>query len=147
MFGQQLAVDATIVAPLHRNGQAKCGCDTRNGVSLARARRCKEKRYPELIDGPFCHLVVFSVETGGRWSSESAFFIHQLAEAKARSAPVLLRKSASRAYQARWTAMLSVAAQNALAASILEEPLLGHEGRDGDVPALGEVLADSRFDC
>ncbi len=41
-FGQQLAVDATIVAPLHRNGQAKCGCDTRNGVSLARARRCKE---------------------------------------------------------------------------------------------------------
>ena len=104
--------------------------------------RRKERTYWELVDGRRCRLEVFAVEVGGRWDKKARSFIHSLAEARARTAPPLLRRSAALAWQRRWTGILAVAAQTAFAASLLEEPLLGHDLCDGVAPPLAEVLHD-----
>ena len=44
----------------------------------------------------------------------------------------------------RWMGMLAVAAQRALAYSLLELPLAGLDERDGTEPPLGDLLADAR---
>ena len=49
--GCQLAVDATIVSVLHCDGSPHQGAENIDGVVLERARRRKERTYPELV-GP-----------------------------------------------------------------------------------------------
>ena len=46
--GAQLAVDTTLVSPLHRDGRAIRGAAEKNGEALENARRRKERTYPEL---------------------------------------------------------------------------------------------------
>ena len=46
---------------------------------------------------------------------------------------------------ARWSGLLAVAAQRAIAASLLELPLAGECNLAGDAPELHEVLADVRW--
>ena len=68
--GAQLAVDATLVSPLHCDGSAHPGAAHTDGAVLALARRRKERTYPELIDrNARARLVVLAVEIGGRLSS------------------------------------------------------------------------------
>eukprot|EP00972_Heterocapsa_arctica_P115171 16446402-Heterocapsa_arctica.AAC.1 len=73
---------------------------------------------------------------GGRWSEEAATFVWNFAQARARSTPALLRKAAAQAYYRRWTSMLACAAANALAASLIEEPLAGMANVDGPEPEM-----------
>ena len=140
--GQQLAVDTTLVSPVRRTGVPRPGAAERGGVAAEAAVQRKRRTYPELVDGRRCRLQVFAVEVGGRWDRGAWSFIRALAEARARSAPPLLRRSAALAWHRRWTGMLAVAAQVAFAASLLEEPLLGHDLCDGAAPELAEVLHD-----
>ena len=72
--GQQLAVDATIVSPVRRDGQPRSGADARPATALAQAALRKRRQ------------VVFGVEVGGRWSEEAATFVRLLARARAVSA-------------------------------------------------------------
>ena len=88
--------------------------------------------------------MVLAVEVGGRWSEEATKFVQQLAKAKAWTVPAILRPSVRAAYFHRWTGMLAVAAQRALAATLLELPVDDAEGLDGDTPFLEEVLLDAR---
>ena len=67
-------------------------------------------------------------------------FVQELAFAKARLAPEPLRRSASIGWQHRWSAMLAVAAQAALAATLLGADPWTLAGRDGYVPGLDTVL-------
>ena len=70
--GAQLAVDATLVSALRRNGTARPGAEHRAGTALRAARRRKERTYPELAGQSVrARLVVFGFEVGGRWSSEA----------------------------------------------------------------------------
>ena len=69
--------------------------------------------------------------------------LSKLARAKARSVPILVPPSARTAYQHLWTPILSVAAQRALAATLMELPVDDAAGVDGD-PSLEDVLLDSR---
>ena len=63
--GAQLAIDTTMVSPLHRNGVALRGAASRPGVALKLARRRKELTYPELAsDGGRARLVVLAAEVG-----------------------------------------------------------------------------------
>ena len=94
------------------------------GASLLRAERRKCCRHPELADGPFGRLVVLACETGGRWNDASLRFVAQLAKHKARSAPRLLQAAARAAWQNRWWGLLSIAAQGALATTLLGEGAL-----------------------
>ena len=65
-----------------------------DGAFLVRARRDKERKCAELLEGDRCHLVVVGVEKAGRWSEEAFKFVNALAAAKARETPAILRRSA-----------------------------------------------------
>ena len=66
--GAQLAVDTTLVSPLHGDGSARRNAATTSGVALRDARRAKERTYPELTgEGERAKLAVLAAEMGGRW--------------------------------------------------------------------------------
>ncbi|OLQ06448.1 hypothetical protein AK812_SmicGene10260 [Symbiodinium microadriaticum] len=75
---------------------------------------------------------------------EAVAFLRQLARARARESPARLRPAVQRASLHRWTGMLAVAAQRALAYSLLELPLAAADECDGTEPPLGDLLADAR---
>ena len=91
-----------------------------------------ERTYPELI-GPHARarLVVSAGEVGGRWSDETRSFLCQLARAKSRSEPSILRGRAEQAWRLRWTSTLACSAARAFAASLLN--LRDGGGADGNV--------------
>ena len=70
--GMQLAVDTTLVSPLHCGGSARPDAAQIDGAVLTVARRKKERTYPELM-GPHARarLVVLAGEVGGRWFATS----------------------------------------------------------------------------
>ena len=143
--GAQLAVDATLVSPIRRNGTPQPHAATEDGAWLVQARRRKERKYHELLAARRCRLVVLGMEVGGRWREEAQRFVLQLAKARARTVPALLRPSARAAFAHRWTGILAVAAQRALAATLLELPVDDAEGVDGEPPLLEDVLLDARL--
>ena len=109
--GAQLAVDATLVSPLTRDGSPQPAAHAQPGVSLARAAQRKRRHtYPELLRARRCRLVVFGLETGGRWSQEAATFLRLLAQARAASAPAAVRRATQAAWVHHWSGILSVAA-------------------------------------
>ena len=75
----------------HRCGNACDQADRVNGIVASRARRDKENKYAELLQGDRCRLVVVGMETGGRQALQ---FVEMLAAARAREAPRVLRRSA-----------------------------------------------------
>ena len=85
--GAQLAVDATLVCPVKRNGRPQPRSDTVPGAWLTEARKRKNNTYPELVGGRRCRLIVLAGEVGGRWSDETAIFLRLLARARARTVP------------------------------------------------------------
>ena len=142
--GSQLAVDATIVSPLTRQGQAHPRADVQPGSAVdAAARRKRNNTYPELGHARRCRLVVVGTEVGGRFSTEVVQFLRLLARHRAAAVPRLLRPAAITAWVARWSGLLAVAAQRAFAASLLELPPAADLG-DGPGPELHELLAEAR---
>ena len=97
--------------------------------------------YPELVEGRRCSLVVFALETGGRWSKEAAEFVEQLSYAKSRSAPLRLRAAAAQQWQRRWGKLVSVACARAFASSLVAPTSASlAECRDGGAPELAELF-------
>ena len=56
-----------------------------------------------------CDLVVFALETGGRWDEEAVSFVRDLAAARAADVPLGLRFATTLAYERRWARWLSTA--------------------------------------
>ena len=84
--------------------------------------------------------MILACEVGGRWSATCCQFVRDLAEAKSRAAPRRLQRSTARAWEDRWSGMLAVAAQDALAATLVDvAPQLLH-ARDVSGPPLGMLL-------
>ena len=80
--GAQLAIDTTMVSPLHSDGTAIRQAAAHDGAALEAARRGKERVYPELSgDEGEQRLVVFAAEMGERWSNETDGFMCALAKA------------------------------------------------------------------
>ena len=143
--GAQLAIDTTMVSPLHSNGVARRGASDRKGLALEVARKRKEVTYPELAgEGGRARLVVLATEVGGRWSSEAAQFLSSLAWAKTRDLPEELQGDAARAWTRRWQRLLSCAAAKAFVQSLLD---VVPSGSDGRTPSVHEVICDDRFFC
>ena len=64
--GAQIAVNATLVSPLTRKGEARARAHRENGTALADAEKQKKtKDYPELATAERCRLVVAGMEVGG----------------------------------------------------------------------------------
>ena len=137
--GRQLAVDTTLVSSLHCDGSAQPRAANVDGAVLEAVRQRKNRTYPELV-GPRgrARLVVLAGDVGGRWSEETRSFLTQLAKAKSRHEPPILRRRAEQAWRMRWQAMLSCVAAKAFAASLLE--LHGVLGADGVTPPTHEVV-------
>ena len=119
--GIPVAIDATMVSPLHTDGTPHPHADERPGVALGRGRRCKEATYPELMSSSRLRLLTAGVETGGRLSQEALDLLEQLAAHRASSEPQALRGSIARAWRTRWTIMLSVTCQDSLAATLVDD--------------------------
>ena len=69
------------MARMCRETGATVGCNCRLR-DLAKARRDKERKFDELLEGGRCHLVVVGMETGCRWNEEAFKFVNALAAAK-----------------------------------------------------------------
>ena len=138
--GAQLAVDVTLRSALTSTGEARPKAAEEGGSVAEAARRDKETAYPELVFARRCKLVMVALETGGRWSSEAAEFVKDLADAKAKSAPKTLRFSASLAWQRRWVRLLSTAAAKAFVHSLVSPVGALHDFASSAAPELFEVV-------
>ena len=135
--GAQLAVDTTLVSPVGRDGTARVQAHLIPGAALtAAAQRKRRYVYPELRTAARCRLVIIALEIGGRWSDASA---------RARGDPVSLRPAVAAAYAHRWVGIASVAAQRALASSLLELPV-SEDGVDGEEADFPTVLAEASWE-
>ena len=132
----RLAVDTTLVSPLHGGGSPHRGVAERDGVALVAAKRRKERTNPELMAPRSRASLVLAMEVGGTWSSEALTFVRLLAKAKAKQGPHLMRKRVEQAWRMRWCSLLGWA----LATSLLE--LRGSGSADGAVPPSHEVEGD-----
>ena len=132
--GLPVVVDATQISVLHADGTPWARADRAPGVCFARARRDKETTYPELVGSPFVHLVVAGMEVGGRLSREALDLLDAAAKHEARLEPRVLRRYAERAWRERWVAMLAVAGQDAVAATLVQEGVALLDGIDGAPP-------------
>ena len=143
--GAQVAVDASIVSPLRRNGKPRPRARWQNGAALLDSRKRKERRYPELVGSRRCRLVVGAVEVGGRWSAEAVDFVERLAAAKAFTVPGELRVATRKAYTKRWGTFLAMAAQGAFAETLVHGTAQRTDLWTAPLPALGEVLGDNKL--
>jgi hypothetical protein len=133
--GAQIAIDATLVSPIHRNGEPRPRAASEPGVTLNQAaRRKRTQTYPEFQSSTRCRLAVFGLEVGGRWSPEAVHLVRHLARARARTEPTWARSTAAAAWALRWAALASIAAMRALAASLLDFPAHGEDAMDGPPP-------------
>jgi len=104
----------------------------------------KRKRYPEFSNNESrAKLIVFGVEVGGRWSIEATKFLSTLAKAKSLEELPHLRQSAFAMWHRRWSGMIGIAAQRALACSLLRLPEI--HGAAGNLPFIDDVLAEGRY--
>merc|ERR1712079_307129 len=106
-----VAMDATLISPLHADGIIWPKADRTPRVSFDRARKSKLRAYPELENCNVLHLVIATTELGGRMNKEAIELIESATLYKVRNDPIVLRKQAARAWQARRLTLLSVAAQ------------------------------------
>ena len=132
--GAQIAIDATVVSPVRRDGSARPEADSEPGLALARALNRKHRTYPKLQRARRCKLVVFGVELGGRINRSTLTFLRQ-------RAPWCVA-GAQQALVRRWTALPSLAALRAHACSLLELPVAASPADlDGKEVPLGDLLA------
>ena len=138
--GVPLGCDASLVSPLHTDGSPWSDADWRPGVAIQRAEEDKDTTYPELVDSDQLRLVTLACETGGRWSKQCLDTIRALAHAKAREAPHRLRRAAALAWERRWTAMLSVTVQSALASTLVDDAPRLLDAADEEAPPVVDLV-------
>ena len=83
--------------------------------------------------------------SAGLAAAASSCSASRWAGAGRRKPPPALRPAAPNAWVQRWSGIISVAAQGALAASLLELPGEAHVSAAGPEPALHELLAGARW--
>ena len=83
--GAQLAIDITLRSALTTHGTASGSAARVDGAGFPEARRDKEAKDHELVEGTRYLLVVVAIETGGRWSHEAVDFVESLASARSRN--------------------------------------------------------------
>lgn len=140
--GRPVAVDATLISPLHADGSPWSGAERTPGISFQRALSDKHRTYPELTDSDVVQLVVAATETGGRLSAGALELLDAAAQGKAQDEPPVLRQQAARSWRARWQTLLGVAAQDALAATLLQEGTLLLDAAAGQEPTSIDVWLD-----
>ena len=119
--GVPIAIDTTLVSPIMADGMPRPGAAIRPGIAIQTAIRTKQRTYRELVGSGILRLVVAAIEVGGRMNEEAHLLLKCAADYRARSERAELRGALARAYMGRWVAMLSVATQDTLAATLVDE--------------------------
>ena len=70
-----------------------------------------------------------------------------LAVARARTEPAVLRKAAAKGWQTRWTALVSVSVQSALPATLVDDGTSLLDAADGPAPLAVDVWLNSRTEA
>ena len=140
--GIPLAIDATLVSPLHADGSPLDNAVSAPGTALRNAERGKRMTYPELVTSPFLRLYTVATEIGGRQNRNATDLLIYASHYRARNDPPVLRSASARAWQQRWQTMLSVTVQDALVATLTEDtfPLL--DASHGYAPQPTDVWLD-----
>ena len=144
--GIPIAVDATLISPLHADGTPFPHAAYRGGASFRRAENSKARTYPELVNSSLLKLVTVACEVGGRLNSTGSNLLAEAAAAKARAEPAALRSAAARAWRTRWTTMISVCVQDATAATLVDDGASWLEAADGPVPLAVDVWLNARHE-
>ena len=124
-----------MVAPLHADGRPWAQAAERDGIAIRRAEGAKATTYRELVQSTVVRLVTVACETGGRWSAEARTVLRGLAAARARSSPPVTQHAARASWLRRWGSLLSVAQQDALAATLVDDVPSDLDGADGVQPS------------
>ena len=103
-------------------------------ILLAHAEKKKRRTYPELVDSSRLRLVTVATEVGGRFSKTARELLEVAAACRARGEPRALQPAAARRWCERWLTMLSVSAQDALAATLVDDGVALLDGHDGCQP-------------
>ena len=146
--GKPLFMDATCVSPIHGNGLPMTGAANTDGACLIR----KDEDtyfidYPDIHTSTHAKLLSLSVETYGRWGSDSLRLLRQMANYKASDVPPCLQKSIAQSFSKRAWGILSISLQKAIADSIINEfgadltEAAGHELFDDRGPPI-DLLGD-----
>ena len=136
----QLAIDATLVSALTRDGTASPGADRHDGVALVEARRRKERTYPELSgEGGRARLVVLAAEVGATRRALSWGHL----QGRKPGLPPLLRHSVRAVWLHRWRCLLACTAARSFAFSVLDTTA---PRVDGVVPSMQDVLSEGCCD-
>ena len=138
-----VAVDATLISPLHADRSPFPHAHVKPGSSFSRAEDHKRRTYHELTGSSLLRLVVVASETGGRLNSSGSKLLLASAEARARTEPRVLRRAAARGWRSRWTAMPSVCVQDVLAATLVDEGTSLLDAADGQTPGSVDVWLDA----
>ena len=90
-------------------------------------------------------LVTAATELGGRLNSTARGLLEQAAHARARDEPAALRSAAEWRWDGRWLVMLAVAAQGAVAASLVDDGVGLADFADASPPAPADLWVDGDF--
>ena len=140
--GLPMVLDVCMVSPLHADGCPRPGTSRHPGIAMEEAVKGKRRWYHELEDSPNYKFHVAACETGGRWNEGAQQLVSTLIRHKTQQVPRLLRRAAALGYQRRWWSILSVAAQTALADTLMPSYVYMPNNRvSHEAPLLSEVLA------
>ena len=144
--GAQVAVDATLVRPLTREGKPIPKATWQNGAALEAAeKRKREQTYPEFFSAERCRLLVVGMETGGRWSEQAYSFLELLAWDRAQGVSPALQRPTALAWLRRWTSMVSVATMCSFAETLLYGGAQLAETPYTGTPDLGALLDEVKY--
>ena len=118
-FGVPLFCDITIISPVTRIGTARGGTSNAGGALLRRAEIDNNRTYAPVIRSGLGALFCLGHEVYGRWHVKCVELLIQLAREHSRGLPVRLRKGLFISYVKRWSSLIGVAIQKAVADNIL----------------------------
>ena len=146
--GKPLFMDATCISPIHGNGLPMVGAADHDGACLHRKDDdTYHTDYPDVFVSPHAKLLSLSVETYGRWGSDSLSLVRQMAQYKAADLPACLQRSVAHSFSKRAWGVLSICLQKIITDSIIQEfgadliETFGEDGPDGQGPSI-DLLSD-----
>ena len=142
--GIPIAIDASIVSPLHADGTPHPHAADQPGSSLRRAEKSKNVTYPELVESSQFRLETVACEIGGRISGRANHLLDVFSVAKVRSEPNYKQKFMMRWRRHRCFSMFSISIQSCVASTLVDDGCILIDGVDG--PSPGSAALESRED-